>query len=237
MTINKKKRMLYASYFLFITGFVAMTLVAYFLIQSIRESFYQNRFENQYEYMSLEEDGDVYPIQVFHGVKMNTFLEEKESGKKSETILFEVKDEPEAELKGFKVQSDPRGMSAYEEAIQYKVVKEKETNKESFIIAMRMTPESGNLNGKPVKYRTYSVNENGVIKKSTFTIDKKSKLETQWIRGLSGAKYGYYTDLPYQKGGTLSLIALTFMGCLFIIGGVLLRRKVLPVERNQAALG
>ncbi|CAN7193245.1 hypothetical protein [Rossellomorea sp. LjRoot5] len=235
MMINKKKRMLYASYFLFITGFVAMTLVAYFFIQSIRESFYQNRFEDQYESISLEEDGDVYPVQVFHGVKVSTFLEEEDSGKKSGTILFEVKDEPEAELKGFKVQSDPQGMSAYKEAIQYKVVEEKETKKESFIIAMRLTPEAGNLKGKPVKYRTYRVNENGVIKKRTFTLDTKSKLDTQWIRRLSGEKHGYYTDLPYQKGGTLSLIALTLMGCLFIIGAMWLRRRVLPIERDQAA--
>ncbi|MCC5803848.1 hypothetical protein [Rossellomorea vietnamensis] len=235
MTIDKKKRMLYVSYFLFVTGVVAMALVAYFFIQSIRESFYQNRFENQYEYISLEEDGDVYPVQVFHGVKVSTFLEEEDSGKKSGNILFEVKDEPEAELKGFKVQSDPQGMSSFKEAIQYKVVEEEETKKESFIIAMRMTPESGNLNGKPVKYRTYRVNENGVIKKRTFTLDTKSKLDTQWIRGLSGETHGYYTDLPYQKGGTLSLIILTLMGCLFIMGGVVLRRKCLPVERDQAA--
>lgn len=235
MMIIKKKRLMYLSHFLFIVGFLLISMVAYFLIQSIRETFYQHHFEHQYDFVSLKEDGDVYPVQVFHGVKVNTFLEEEESGESSGNIVFEVKDELEAGLKGYNIKSDPQGMSAFEEAIQYKMVVEKETEKESFIIAMRMTPESEKQNSKMIKYRTYHINENGVIKKRNFTIDTKSKLETQWIRGLSGKEYGYYTNLPYQKGGTLSLVTLTLLGCLFIIGGILLRRRVLLIESDQAA--
>lgn len=236
MTINKKKRLLYVSSFLFMAGIFVLTLVAYFLIQSIRESFYQNSFEKQYEFISLEEDGDVYPVQVFHGVKVNTFLqEEEETGKKSGKIIFEVKDEPEAELKGFNSLSEPQGMSAFANAIQYKKMVEYETGKKSFIIAMRMTPRSENLNTAPIKYRTYSINENGVIRESNFTTGTKSKMETQWIRGLSGEKRGYYTNLPYQKGGTLSLISLNLVGILFLIGGVRFRRRVLLTEREEAA--
>ncbi len=205
-----------------------MTLVAYFLVQSIRESFYQNRFENQYEFISLEEDGVVDPVQVFHGVKVNTFVE-KESG----NILFEVKDEPLAELKGFKIPADPEGMGDFAEAIQYQKVVENE--KEFFIVAMQTTPNAEVLNAKPIKYRTYHINENGVVKESNFTIDTKSKLETQWIRGLLGEKHGYYTNLPYQKGGGISLVFLAFLGGIFFLGGVWLRRRVIRTEREQAA--
>lgn len=236
MMINKKKRLLYLSHFLFILGFIAMTLVAYFLIQSIKESFYQNRFEDQYEYISLEEDGDVYPIQVFHGVKLNTFIEgEGESGQMDGEIIFEIKDEPEAELKGFTIGSDPKGMSEFADAIQYKKLVEKETGKESFIVAMRTSHPTDVITSNPIRYRTYSINENGVVKESNFTTDTKSKLETQWIRGLTDEKMGYYSNLPYQKGGMVTLIFLLLFGVVSGIGGVWLRRGVLSAERNQAA--
>jgi hypothetical protein len=236
MTINKKKKLLYVSSFFFMAGVIVLTIVAYFLIQSIRESFYQNSFEKKYEFISLEEDGDVYPVQVFHGVKVNTFLqEEEETGKKSGKIIFEVKDEPKAKLEGFNFQSEPLGMSAYANMIQYKKVVENETGKESFIISMQMTPNAEKLNRQPIKYRTYSINENGVIKESNFTIGTKSKLETQWIRGLSGEKWGFYTNLPYQKGGTLSLIVLNLLGILFIVGGVGFRRRAILTEQVEAA--
>ncbi|BCB05826.1 hypothetical protein KH172YL63_39590 [Bacillus sp. KH172YL63] len=191
-------------------------IAAYFVIQSIRESFYQRAFDQQYEFKSLEEDGEVYPVQVFHGVKMNTFLE----GEPSERIILEVKDDPEAEMKDYVVDPDAKGMSAFANAIQYKVMVNKETGKESFIVALRLTPESQN-------YRTYNINENGVMKVSNFTIDHKSKMETQWINGLSEHKYGYYTNLPYQKGGTLSLTMLSLIGGLFILGGIGVRRSAL----------
>lgn len=121
---------------------------------------------------------------------MNTFLE----GEPSERIILEVKDDPEAEMKDYVVDPDAKGMSAFANAIQYKVMVNKETGKESFIVALRLTPESQN-------YRTYNINENGVMKVSNFTIDHKSKMETQWINGLSEHKYGYYTNLPYQREG------------------------------------
>ena len=146
-----------------------------------------------------------------------------------------MKDEPKAELKGFKIHSGQEGMSAFADAIQYKLVVEKETGEESFIVALKMTPPSEKINSNPIKYRTYSMNENGVITESDFTRDTKSKLETQWIRGLSGGKYGYYSNLPYQKGSFVTLLSLALFGIVSIIGGVWLRRKVLVMERNQAA--
>lgn len=235
MTINKKKRLLYLSHFLFILSFLVITLVAYFLVQSIREAVYQNRFENRFTFISLVEDGEVDPVQVFHGVKVNTFWQEEESEKKSRNIIFEVKDEPEAEINGFKLPSDPKGMADFAEAIQYKKMVENKSENESFIISMKLTPESEKPNSKTTKYRTYHINENGVIKESNFTIETKSKLETQWIRGFSGEQHGYYTDLPYQKGGTLSLISLAFLGLLFLLGGVGFRRGVIFTERGKAA--
>ncbi|UXH43323.1 hypothetical protein N5C46_16725 [Rossellomorea vietnamensis] len=221
-----KKRLLYVSHFIFIVGLLILTLAAYFVLQSIRETFYQSRFDQQYEFRSLEEDGEVYPVQVFHGVKVNTFLEEKDGPDRA--IILEVKDEPEAKMKGFKVESDAEEMSAFTDAIQYKVMVDKKTGKESFIMALRLTPESK-------QFRTYHVNENGVIKVSNFGVNRKSKMETQWIRGLSGEKYGYYTNLPYQKGSTLSLIALTLIGISCVIGGRGLRRRALEKERGDAA--
>lgn len=118
----------------------------------------------------------MYPVQVFHGVKLNTFVEgEREEG----NIIFEIKDEVEAELKGFTIGSDPKGMSDFNDAIQYKLMVEKETGKESFIVAMRTSPPSEVISSTPIKYRTYNINENGVIKEGNFTADTKLKMETQ----------------------------------------------------------
>ncbi|WP_201716723.1 hypothetical protein [Rossellomorea arthrocnemi] len=231
MNFSKTKRLIYASGLLSIIGLILLSIVLYFLVQSVRETFYQNTFEKDYEYSSLKEDGVVDPVQVFHGVKLNTFLEEdEESGKKSGNILFEVKDEPEAKLKGFHVDSGREGMGAFDEAIQYKVMVEKETGKESFIIALKKTPDS-----EPAKYKTFSINENGVIKASEFTLGTKDELETQWIKGLSDETHGYYTDLPYQKGGTISLVTLTFLGILSLTGARWLRRRSAAVEAGEAA--
>ncbi|MFI8577820.1 hypothetical protein ACIGEL_19195 [Rossellomorea aquimaris] len=236
MTNYTKKRFRYLSGLLFVIGLLVFMLVAYFLIQSVRETFYQSRFESKYEFISLEEDGEVDPVQVFHGVKVNTFVQDEEdSDKKTGNIIFEVKDVPEAKLKGFKVHSDPKGMGAFTDAIQYKVMVEKETGKESFIVAMKTSPQSEMINSKPAKYRTYSVNENGIIKKNNFTLNTKSKMETQWIRGLSGKKHGYYTNLPYQKGGGLTLMATAILGILLVIGGIWFRRKAKMIESGQAA--
>ncbi|TMU83464.1 hypothetical protein FGG79_19850 [Bacillus sp. BHET2] len=236
MTLSKKKRLMYLSGLLSIIGILFIIIVIYFLFQSVRETFYQNSFESKYDFVSLKEDGEVFPVQVFHGVKVDTFLEEKEvSNKKSGNIIFEVKDEPKETLMGFNVHSERNGMSAFSEAIQYKVMVENETGKESFIIAMKITPESEKLITTPSKYKTYSVNENGVIKISEFTLHSKSKLETQWIRGLSGEKHGYYTDLPYQKGGAFSLISFAILGILSLIGGVWLRRRAGLSETEQSA--
>ncbi|MGD6849151.1 hypothetical protein [Rossellomorea aquimaris] len=231
MNFSKKKRLVYASGLLSFIGLLLFSIVLYFLVQSVRETFYQNKFEREYDYLSLTEDGVVDPVQVFHGVKLNTFLEEDEaSGKKSGDIIFEVKDEPEAKLKGFQVDSGQEGMRAFGDAIQYKMMVEKETGKESFIIAFKKTPDSS-----PAKYKTYNINENGVISTSEFTLRTKNKLETQWIRGLSGETHGYYTDLPYQKGGTVSLVSLAFLGILSLIGAVWLRRRSAAAEAGEAA--
>jgi hypothetical protein len=221
-----KKRLLYVSHFLFILGILIITLVAYFVLQSIRETVYQYRFDQQYEFRSLEEEGEVYPIQVFHGVKLNTFADgEGKEGKKVGNIIFEIKDETEAKLKGVNIGSDLKGMSDLKEVIQYKVMVEKETGQESFIVAMRTSSPLQVIRSAPIKYRTYNINENGVIKESNFTADTKSKMETQWIRGLKDEKSGYYSSLPYQENGVFTLIFLLFFGVILGIGGFWLRRS------------
>jgi hypothetical protein len=232
---NKKKRYISISYLFFLTGFIVMSIVAYFLIQTMRESLYQDRFDNQYEFISLKEENVIDPVQVFHGVKLNTFHKEDESNKGSGTIIFEIKDEIEAELKEVNLDSDHEGMSAFHEAILYKKMKETNTGKESFIIAMQLPPETEKLESSSGKFRTYMINENGVIKESQFSVNTKSKQETQWIRGLSGETYGYYTDLPYQKGGYTSLIFLGVFGIIMIIGGIWTRRIVSLTEKGEAA--
>ena len=164
---NKKKRFLYISGICFAIGFLAFALVAYFLVQSVRETFYQNAFDNRYQFISLAKEGVIDPVQVFHGVKLNTFLENQGgTGKKKGNIVFEVKDEKAAALKGMNLHSDGKGMEVFSEGIQYKVMVDNETGKESFIIAMKTTSEQASTN----KYRTYQINENGVIKKSNFTL-------------------------------------------------------------------
>ncbi len=217
-----KKRFMYISGLFLGIGFLALTLVVYFVIQSVRETFYQNAFDDRYEFISLEENGETDPVQVFHGVKLNTFLEdEEEAGKKKGNVIFEVKDEPEVTLKGRKLHLEQKGMDVFSDEIQYKALVDNETGEESFIIAIKMTSEGA----ATTKYRTYSINENGVIKKSNFTLNTKSKLETQWIKGLSGGAYGYYTNLPHQQGGVVSLLFLSLLGILFILGGLWIRAK------------
>ncbi|MBW3110240.1 hypothetical protein KYJ26_00080 [Bacillus sp. MCCB 382] len=221
MTHSNKKRFQYMSIIFIIAGVLSITLVAYFLIQTIRESFYQSHFDKRYEFISLEEDGIIDPVQVFHGVKLNTFMEDlKENSQKKPDLIFEVKDEQVVALKGRELHSKEEGMSVFADMIQYKTMVDNQTGKESFIVAMQMnSPGSA-----PAKYRTYSINENGVIKKSDFTLKTKSKMETQWIRGLSGESHGYYTNLPHQKGSTMSLIFLTIIGIALILVGLWIKK-------------
>ncbi|PFA66806.1 hypothetical protein CN378_12980 [Bacillus sp. AFS015802] len=225
MTHSKKKRFQYISILSIAAGVLSITLVAYFFIQTIRESFYQSHFDKRYEFISLEEDGIIDPVQVFHGVKLNTFEENlKENSRKKPDVIFEVKDEQVVALKGRELHSKGEGMRVFADMIQYKTMVDNQTGKESFIIAMQLNSPNEIQGSAPAKYRTYSINENGVIKKSDFTLKTKSKMETQWIRGLSGESYGYYTNLPHQKGSTTSMIFLSVIGIALLLAGIWIRK-------------
>ncbi|MGE6754778.1 hypothetical protein ACQKFO_15220 [Rossellomorea sp. NPDC071047] len=229
--MNKRQKLwLKISGSFFIIGLVIMVIAAYFLIQSVRENFYQKAFDKRYDFTSLEEDGMIDAVQVFHGVKINTFGQNESD---PPTIILEINDEEEAELKGYKVNPDEEGMKPYSDAILYKQMTDKQTGKEEFIVSLQTTP--ANENDSTTKYRTYTINENGIIKKSDFTSDTKSKLETQWIRGISKETQGYYTDLPYQDGGASSLLFLSLIGALFMAGGFWVGRSIIIKDKGAAA--
>jgi hypothetical protein len=229
--MNKRQKLwLKISGSFFIIGLVIMVIAAYFLIQSVRENFYQKAFDKRYDLTSLEEDGIIDAVQVFHGVKMNTYVQNESD---PPTIILEINDEVEAKLKGFKVNPDEEGMKPYSGAILYKLITDKQTGKEEFIVSLQTTP--ANENDSPVKYRTYTINENGIVKKSDFTTETKSKLETQWIRGLSKETHGYYTNLPYQDGGASSLLFLSLIGALFMASGFWVGRSIIIKDKGAAA--
>ncbi|MGG4167079.1 hypothetical protein ABEW00_06300 [Rossellomorea vietnamensis] len=207
-----------------------MSIVAYFLIQTLRETFYQNAFDKNYEFISLEEDGIVDTVQVFHGVKINTFVQNEE---KPSAIILELNDEKEAKLKGHKVNPAIEGMQAYSAAVSYKRMKNIESGKEQFIVGLQTSPEKED--GSEATYTTYSINENGIVKKSHFTTETKSKLETQWIRGISEETHGYYTDLPYQDGAKGSLLFLSLIGVLLIISGFWVSKSIIAQQKEAAA--
>ncbi|MCA1060877.1 hypothetical protein LCL96_18335 [Rossellomorea aquimaris] len=215
MEMKSKKISLGISVLLTLTGIVILFIGAYFLIQSLREYHYQSSFEKKYEFIPIKND---HHVQVFHGVKINTFLKEENRNNLNSTIILEIKDEIEAEIKASPVDTDTDSMKAYSDVIQYKHMVNRETNEETFIIAMQTTPAGKRVDTK--QYRTYSINENGVITKSEFTIGHQSKAETQWIRGISKQKHGYYTDLPYQDGAWTSLLLLIGFGLLSLFSGI-----------------
>ncbi len=75
------------------------------------------------------------------------------------------------------------------------------------------------------KFQTFRINENGVVKKSNFQSGENSKLETQWIRGLTEDKIGYHTSLPYQDHPVLTLISTAFAGLISLYVGLRLRKR------------
>ncbi len=132
-------------------------------------------------------------------------------------------------LKNFKVDYSSGDMKAFAKVIHYIEMVEKETGNEVFIIAMDMSASSS-----VGQYRTYSVSENGIITKINFPLESKSKLEIQWIKGLASEERGYYMDLRCQKSGTVSLLALTILRLVSLLGGVRFRRKALLQEHSEA---
>jgi hypothetical protein len=228
--MNKRQKLwLKISISFLLLGTIIMSIVAYFLIQSIREVFYQRAFEKQYDYVSLEEEGSIDAVQVFHGVKINTYVESENNA----SIVLEINDEVEAKIKGLKVDPEEEGMQPFSNVIQYKSVTDIQSGKEQFIVSLQTTP--ANQRDGNIKYRTYTINENGIVKKSNFTASTKSKLETQWIRGIPEVTQGYYTNVPYQDGSVGAILFLTLIGLASIAGGVLLRRAVIINERSTAA--
>ncbi|TYS85232.1 hypothetical protein [Rossellomorea aquimaris] len=228
--MNKRQKLwLKISISFLLLGTIIMSIVAYFLIQSIREVFYQRAFEKQYDYVSLEEEGSIDAVQVFHGVKINTYVESESNA----SIVLEINDEVEAKIKGLKVDPEEEGMQPFSNVIQYKSVTDIQSGKEQFIVSLQTTP--ANKRDGNIKYRAYTINENGIVKKSNFTASTKSKLETQWIRGIPEVTQGYYTNVPYQDGSVGAILFLTLIGLASIAGGVLLRRAVIINERSTAA--
>lgn len=228
--MNKRQKLwLKISGSFIILGIIIMSIVAYFLVQSIRESFYQRAFEKQYDYVSLEEEGSIDAVQVFHGVKINTYIE----GESNPAIILEINDEVEAKIKGLKVDPEEEGMQPFSNVIQYKSVTDNQSGKEEFIVSLQVAPV--NQKDGIIKYRTYTINENGIVKKSSFTSDTKSKLETQWIRGISDETKGFYTNILYQDGSVGAILFLMFIGIGSIACGFLMRKAVITNERRTAA--
>lgn len=228
--MNKRQKLwLKISASFLLLGIIIMSIVAYFLIQSIREVFYQRAFEKQYDYVSLEEEGSIDAVQVFHGVKINTYVESESNA----SIVLEINDEVEAKIKGLKVDPEEEGMQPFSNVIQYKSVTDNQSGKEQFIVSLQTT--RANQRDGNIKYRTYTINENGIVKKSDFTEDTKSKLETQWIRGISDETKGHYTNILYQDGSVGAILFLMFIGIASIAGGVLMRKAVITIERRTAA--
>lgn len=134
--MNKRQKLwLKISASFLLLGIIIMSIVAYFLIQSIREVFYQRAFEKQYDYVSLEEEGSIDAVQVFHGVKINTYVESESNA----SIVLEINDEVEAKIKGLKVDPEEEGMQPFSNVIQYKSVTDNQSGKEQFIVSLQTT--------------------------------------------------------------------------------------------------
>ncbi|QHA37939.1 hypothetical protein D5E69_20585 [Rossellomorea marisflavi] len=202
------------SVLLLAAGAVLLTIVLYFTVQSVRELVYQNGIEKRYSFQSPE---DAETVQVFHGVKVQTYRDGPE-------VLLELQEEERAKVKVPGDQTDEKSdMKAFKGIVQYKLMKEKETGEEWFIAALRLTPEA--MKEGDQKFQTFRINENGVVKKSTFSSGANSKLETQWIRGLTEDNIGYHTSLPYQDHPVLTLISTAFAGLVSLFVGLQLRKR------------
>ncbi|UKS65018.1 hypothetical protein [Rossellomorea marisflavi] len=211
------------SVLLLAAGAVLLTIVLYFTVQSVRELVYQNGIEKSYSFQSPE---DTEMVQVFHGVKVQTYRDGPE-------VLLELQEEERAKVKVPGVETGEKSdMKVFKGIVQYKVMKEKETGEEWFIAALRLTP--GVVEEGDQKFQTFRINENGVVKKSTFPSGENSKLETQWIRGLTEDKIGYHTSLPYQDHPVLTLISTAFAGLISLYVGLRLRKREKPKKYEAA---
>lgn len=202
------------SVLLLAAGAVLLTIVLYFTVQSVRELVYQNGIEKRYSFQSPE---DKEAVQVFHGVKVETYRDGKE-------VLLELQEEERAKVKAPLSNADEKSaMKAFKGIVQYKVMKDKETGEEWFIAALRLTP--GAIKESDQTFQTFRINENGVVKKSNFSSGSNSKLETQWIRGLTEDKMGYHTSLPYQDHPVLTLVSTAIAGLVSLYVGLRLRKR------------
>ncbi|MHA7138190.1 hypothetical protein ACRTEV_13100 [Rossellomorea arthrocnemi] len=222
--MNRRQKMLVGTTgLLFVIGAVCILLVAYFLIQSVREHFYQRAFDQQYELQQVEEAEE-----VFHGVKIQTYhTNEGPDGNKADVIV-EMNDEVVEELKGRAINPASEEMKVYSHVVRYSLFTDKKRGKEELIVILNSDRDT------PV-YRTYRINENGVVSQNDFTTDSKSKQETQFLNGISEEQYGYYTNLPYQDGSWASLIFLGLMGIGCLISAAWIRRTILEKREEPAA--
>ncbi|MEW4328562.1 hypothetical protein Q0N12_18085 [Rossellomorea marisflavi] len=202
------------SVLLLAAGAVLLTIVLYFTVQSVRELVYQNGMEKRYSFK--EPDGSE-TVQVFHGVKVQTYRDGPE-------VLLELQEEERGKVKAPGSNADEKNdMKAFKGIVQYKVMKEKETGEEWFIAALRLTPEA--MKEGDQKFQTFRINENGVVKKANFSSGSNSKLETQWIRGITEDKIGYHTSLPYQDHPVLTLVSTAIAGLVSLYVGLRLRKR------------
>lgn len=202
------------SVLLLAAGAVLLTIVLYFTVQSVRELVYQNGMEKRYSFQNPEDEGTV---QVFHGVKVETYRDGPE-------VLLELQEEERAKVKATGSNADEKSdMKAFKGIVQYKVMKDKETGEEWFIAALRLTP--GAIKESDQTFQTFRINENGVVKKANFSSGSNSKLETQWIRGLTEDNIGYHTSLPYQDHPVLTLVSTAIAGLVSLYVGLRLRKR------------
>lgn len=111
-------------------------------------------------------------------------------------------------LKNSPVKVEEQGLNKFTHYVSYWLVKNKRTDKESFIIILQMNGErmkelpNGDSEGfvpkEEVNYVAIKIQEDGTVAKENFSYENKTKLQTKLIPPMSYGGAGYYTDAWYS---------------------------------------
>jgi hypothetical protein len=229
---------------LFIIGWLLLLSAAPTIIDIGLEQNYQSTINNKYDIFRAEDQTDVSSKQEYHGVNVNTYYKNEtdeievnpwDYSVKRADIFIEIDGEVVTKLEGFDIYQSPE-MGAFRGTVEYLLVEDINTNKEQFAIAIETTRQNprwagnrmvGMVDDEDSSYQIYLIDKDGSITENTFTLDTKTKLETQLIRHLTYSRHGYHNDVIHMYPNPLLPFQIGIGGLLIVIcGGMMVINRI-----------
>ncbi|WP_409252174.1 hypothetical protein V1502_19080 [Bacillus sp. SCS-153A] len=235
----------------FLIGWLLLYSATPTLIDIQRERNYESYMEESYNIFQPDDLSQLSQKQEYQGVIVHTFIQNAKEeievnpwgrSVKRADVFVKINGETVTVIEGTDVHLH-KGMAAFRGTVEYFLVEERDTGKEEMVIAIETTTQNPRMVGDKMvgmtfdedsSYRVYHINEEGGVREDNFSLENKTKLQTQLIRPLTSAWHGYHSDILYMMPNPVLPFQLVGGGLLVIVcGAVILYWLITGRKKNS----